>query len=206
MRAKKTPTEVRQDQIAEAAFHLISTSGIHSLSISKIAENVGIAPSAVYRHFKGKEDVIDMALQQIGKRLMSNIDAAERESEDSIEFLYSLMLRHAHMLEENRAIPHVVFSDSLYAGSPDRKAMVNRVITSYLESIEEVIRQGQEKKNIRTDIEAKTISVMFLGMILPAAVLWNVSEGGFDIMGHVKNAWPAFKRCILPEDSNQSDV
>jgi hypothetical protein len=40
---------------------------------------------------------------------------------------------------------------------------------------------------------------MFLGMILPAAVLWNVSEGGFDVIAHARNAWPAFLRCIAAE-------
>lgn len=199
MRAKKTKTEIRQEQITEAALHLIGSGGIHSLNISKIAEIVGIVPSAVYRHFKGKEDVINMILQRIGDRLMKNVTAAVEESEESMECLKSLMLRHANLLAENRAIPYIVFSDSLYAGRPERKAMVNRVIVDYLGKIEDIIRQGQQKKNIRTDIDAKTVSVMFLGMILPAAVLWNFSEGRFDIIRHVKNAWPAFKRSISPD-------
>ncbi|MBU4318002.1 MAG: TetR/AcrR family transcriptional regulator [Proteobacteria bacterium] len=199
MRAKKTNTEVRQEQIEQAALHLIGTDGIHSLSISRIAESVGIVPSAVYRHFKSKEDVLDLVLKHIGERLVNNVAAARKESADSVDCLKSLMIRHAGMLEENRAIPHVIFSDSFYTGNPDRKGMVKNVIFNYLAKIEDIIQQGQEMKNIRKEIDAKTLSVMFLGMVLPAAVLWNVSDGKFDISEHVTKAWPAFKRSILPD-------
>ncbi len=34
-----------------------------------------------------------------------------------------------------------------------------------------------------------TVSVMFLGLIQPAALLWHLSEGGFDVTQHVDGAW-----------------
>ena len=199
MRAKKTPTDIRQEQIAEAALGLIAEEGINSLNMTKIGNRVGIVPSALYRHFKSKEDVLDEVLQLIGKKLLTNVAAAMAAHDDCVERLHHLILRHAEMIEANRAIPHVVFSDSFYAGHPERKAMVNNIITGYLKKIAGIIRQGRQKGKIRNDADPKTLAVMFLGMILPAVVLWNVSEGKYDIGKHVKNAWPAFKRAILPD-------
>ena len=52
---------------------------------------------------------------------------------------------------------------------------------------------------IRQDVDLTTVSVMLLGMILPAAVLWNGSEGDYDMIAHVENVWPVFVRSIAAE-------
>jgi len=65
MRAQKTETGARQGQIIEAALELIDAEGVSALSIVGIAERVGIVPSALYRHFKSKEDVLDAVLESV---------------------------------------------------------------------------------------------------------------------------------------------
>ena len=196
MRAQKTETEARQEQIVEAALELIGAEGVYALSIVGIAERVGIVPSALYRHFKSKDDVLDGVLELLRKRLLSNVKNVRKQTPDALQRLRLLLTKQARMLNENRAIPHVVFSDGIYTGHPDRKAKVAEIITTYLEQIQKIIEEGKQNGTIRQDVVPSTASVMFLGMILPAAVLWNVSEGVFDMIAHVENAWPAFVRCI----------
>lgn len=196
MRAQKTETELRQEQIVEAALELIGAEGVYALSIVGIAERVGIVPSALYRHFKSKDDVLDGVLKLLRKRLLSNVKQVRKQTPDALQRLRLLLMKQAHMLSENRAIPHVVFSDGIYTGHPDRKAKVAEIITSYLKQIQKIIEEGKQDSTIREDVVPTTASVMFLGMILPAAVLWNVTEGVFDMIAHTENAWPAFVRCI----------
>jgi AcrR family transcriptional regulator len=196
MRAPKKETEMRREQIVQAALELIGSRGINALSIVAIAERVGIVPSALYRHYKSKDDVLDGVLALLEKRLLSNVRAVRRETPDAPGRLRLLLMKHAQMLIENRAIPHVVFSDGIYTGHPERKARVAQVLTSYMGQIEKIVAEGIVAGAIRADISSTTAAVMFLGMILPAAVLWNVSEGGFDVIAHARNAWPAFLRCI----------
>jgi AcrR family transcriptional regulator len=202
MRAQKTETEVRQEQIVTAALELIGAQGVNALSIAGIAERVGIVPSALYRHFKCKDDVLDAVLDLLKARLLSNVTQVRKETPGALPRLKSLLMRHARMLSENRAIPLVVFSDGIYAGRPERKAKVAAIITGYLSKIQHIVEEGIQDGSIRKDVVPVTASVMFLGMILPAAVLWNVSEGNFDMNAHAENAWPAFVRCISTEEHN----
>lgn len=199
MRAEKTGTEVRQEQIVRAALDVIGTEGVNALSIAGIAERVGIVPSAVYRHYKGKDDILDAVLELLRRNLMDGVAEAREETPDAPGRLKVLLTRHVGMLEANRAIPHVIFSDGMYTGHPERKALVREIMHGYLGEIQEIIRQGQRKKTIRRGIDPKATSVMFLGMILPAAVLWTVSEGEFDAVAHVKNAWPVFEKAIAAD-------
>ena len=77
MAAEKLDTEIRQDQIAGAALEMLGTRGVHELSMADIARRVGLVPSAIYRHFRGKDDVLDAVLDLIGQRLLSNVQAVQ---------------------------------------------------------------------------------------------------------------------------------
>ena len=196
MRAQKTETETRQEQIIEAALELVGAEGVNALSIAGIAERVGIVPSAIYRHFESKDDVLDAVLESIKKKLLGNLTQVRKEIPGALPRLKSIFMRQIRMLSENRAIPLVVFSDGIYAGHPDRKAKVAAIITTYLDKIQKIIEEGMLDGSIRKDVVPATASIMFLGMILPAAVLWNVSGGNFDIDAHGENGWTAFVRSI----------
>jgi AcrR family transcriptional regulator len=56
MRASKTSTEIRQDQIAQAAMGLIARHGFQQLSLAAVAKKVGVVTSAIYRHFQSKDE------------------------------------------------------------------------------------------------------------------------------------------------------
>lgn len=199
MRAPKTGTEVRREQILEAALELIGEEGVYALNISRIAAKVGIVPSALYRHFKSKDEVLNAILQLIKTRILGNITQAGKSSGRSLECLRLLLMRHAGMLSENRAIPCLVFSDGIHTGNRMRQAKVAEIISTHLRKIQEIIDGGIRDGSIREDVDPQAASIMFLGMLLPAAVLHNISEGGFDIVGHAEKAWPAFAKGIAAD-------
>lgn len=205
MSARKTDTEKRQEQITQAALDLINDQGVSGLNIAGIARRVGIVPSALYRHFASKDAVLDAVLDLIRKRLLENVTHVRRNTPVPLKQLKLLFARHIAMLSENRAIPHVVFSDAVYNGQPDRKAKVAQIITTYLKEIETIIESGRQDSTIQKEMVPATAAVMFLGMIMPAAVLWNVSEGNFDMDSHINTVWPAYERSIavqIPKEAS----
>jgi len=193
MRAPKTETDIRREQIVAAALELVGDNGVHSLSI---AGRVGIAPSALYRHFRNKDEVLDGVLALLKKRLLDNVAHAREEALDALSRLRRLLMKHADTLNENRAIPLVVFSDGVYAGAPDRKAKVADILKSYTAEIQRLLEEGVEEGRVRPDIDLAAASVLFIGMVLPAAVFRNIAEGDFDMTAHVRAAWPLFERAI----------
>jgi AcrR family transcriptional regulator len=196
MRALKTDTEIRQRQITAAALDLIAAEGVSSLSIAAIAERVGIVPSAFYRHYKSKDDVLDAILDQLRIALLGNAAAVRQESENAPERLRRLMQRHVSLLAENHVIPQIVFSDSFYAGHPERKKKVRGIVSDYLGEVQKIVVEGQEDGTLLAEASAETVSVMFLGLVLPTAVIRNVSGGRFDVARYVDTAWPLFQRGI----------
>ena len=55
MSDQKLDTEIRKEQIAEAALGLLASQGLGRLSVAAVARRVGLVPSGVYRHFMNKD-------------------------------------------------------------------------------------------------------------------------------------------------------
>jgi AcrR family transcriptional regulator len=196
---EKLATEVRREQIVAAALALISERGPRGFSLAAVARHLGLVPSALYRHFRNKEEIIEAVLEFAGARLLANARAAEQESPDALEQLQSIALLHARFIRENHAIPHIVFSEVLAAGHPERKAQLARLVRAYLEAIADIVRRGQRDGVIRTDVDPASAAVLLLGLVQPAAFLWFISDGRFDVTRHVRNGWRLYEAAMLKD-------
>lgn len=196
MSIEKLKTEVRRDQIAQAALSLIASQGMSELKMAGLSRRVGVAPSAIYHHFKNKDEVIDAVLDLLEEKLLSNVRAVAEESLDPLARLKLLLTRHARLILDYHALPRILFSEEVYGGKPERKARLYGIIKRYLEAVASIVREGQEQNRIRPEFNAATLSVMFLGLVQPTAILWHLSEGTFDAAKHVERAWPIFCEAI----------
>ena len=196
MKREKLNTEVRQEQIIQAAMNLIASRGLKGLSMAALANRIGLVPSAIYRHFKSKNDIVDMILDFIQERLLTNIRITCKETSEPMERLQRILKRHVETLRENRAIPRIIFTEDVFSGNPKRKTKVYGIVNGYLEGLNKIIRDGQEKGQIRSDMDSKTVALMFLGMIQPGAILWFLSDGKFDISKQSEKNWNVFREAI----------
>ncbi len=196
MKREKLNTEVRQEQIIQAAMNLIASRGLKGLSMAALANRIGLVPSAIYRHFKSKNDIVDMILDFIQERLLTNIRITCKETSEPMERLQRILKRHVETLRKNRAIPRIIFTEDIFSGNPKRRTKVYRIVSGYLEDMNKIIQDGQEKRQIRSDMDSKTVALMFLGMIQPGAILWFLSDGKFDMSKQSEKNWNIFREAI----------
>lgn len=196
MRAERLDTRIRRDQIAQAALQIIASKGLRALSVAAVARQVGLVPSAIYRHFESKDRLLDATLEHLGDRLLSNVHLAAEETEDPVERLHRLLTRHLRLIRENRAIPRVIFSEGIYGDRPERKTRVHGIITRYIDHIAQFVLEGQRVGRIRSELDPRATAVTFLGLVLPVAVLWHLSDGGFDATRQSERGWTIFRTGI----------
>jgi len=199
MGREKLDSEVRREQIAEAALALVADRGVGRLSMAAVARRVGLVPSGIYRHFRSKEEVLLAVLDRIEARLGENVREARGDSPEPLEQIRGLLLRHVRFIREGRAVPRIVFSDDFHRGQPERMARLQKIIAGYLGHIAELVREGQQRGSIRPDLDPATAALLVLGIVVPAGVLWHVTEGGFDVTRHAERAWLILRRAIATE-------
>ena len=192
MAIKRLKTDIRHEQIAEAALDIVRSEGIKGLNVAAVAEKVGLVPSAVYRHFNNKSEIVGTVLQLIQTRLNQHYQDVIQQNLEPVEKLNLLLNRHVELIGSNNAIPRIIFSEEVIGGMPEKQQQLYGIIRDVIRNVAAIVTEGQKKGTIRRDVPAENIAVSFLGMIQPAAIIWNLSGGEFDLIRHSKNAWELF--------------
>ncbi len=198
MSNKRLKTVIRHDQIAEAALDIVRSEGIRGLNVAAVAEKVGLVPSAVYRHFKNKSEIVGAVLGLIQTRLNRHYQDVILQNLEPVEKLHLLLSRHIELIGGNNAIPRIIFSEEVIGGMPEKQRQLHGIIRDVIRNVSVVVAEGQDKGAIRRDLPAENIAVFFLGTIQPAAIIWNLSDGEFDLVQHSHNAWKMFLDAIRP--------
>jgi TetR/AcrR family transcriptional regulator, fatty acid metabolism regulator protein len=196
MATEKLETAVRREQIARAGLATVMAGGVRGLNMAVVAHRVGIAPSAIYRHFRNKDELVDAILDHLRGRMIGNLDAAMAEADEPLEIIRGALMRQIELIRENQAIPRLLFSEELYARQPERKTRIYKMLTEYAHRLEELVRAGQKRGSIRKDIDPAVVSIMFFGVFQPVGVLWFLSDGRFDATRQARVAWEILRGAI----------
>ena len=202
MAAGKMDTEVRREQIAQAALAIIAKQGMKGFGIAAIADQVGIVPSAIYRHFKSKDEIVDSVLDLIRDSMIGNVASVCEETTDPVERLEKLVLRQIGMIHTIPVIPQIVFSSGSFEGFSKRKNKMHEGIKKYLVKIREIVLQGQKSGAIKPELDSEVLSMMILGTVQQAMIIWFISGGEFDAGKYAKKAWLFYKSAITNEKAD----
>lgn len=66
----------RREQILDTAVRMFSERGYGGVSMADIADEVGVTPSASYRHFTSKEELLATAIERAGDRMVLSLGTA----------------------------------------------------------------------------------------------------------------------------------
>lgn len=197
MTTEKLPTSVRKEQIVEAVFQLLGDNGAKKLKMVDIAQSMDLAPSALYRHFKNRDAILSAVLEHIRMGLYQNLENVKQKTDDALERLRELLFRHIRLIGYRQGIPRIIFSDELWGQKKERRQRMYRIVTGYLAEIEDIVREGQDRGQIKKSVDPQVVSKMFFGIVQPAALLWHMSEGQYDLDAHVAGAWPVFLELLV---------
>ena len=192
----KLQTAIRRDQIAQAPLALVAEQGLRRLSVAQVARRVGIAPSALYRHYPSKEAVLEAVVSRVEERLCGIVAEAEAGGGDAVAALYRLLGLHLKLIRDNQASFPLLLNDAFHSGGLERRRRVFAVMDGYLARVTALLRRGQQAGTVRRDVPARTLAMFFLGIVQPGAMLGVLSGGTFDVHRPVREAWPLFEQLL----------
>jgi TetR/AcrR family fatty acid metabolism transcriptional regulator len=195
---KRLTTEIRKEQIIKVSLDLLADRGVKGISMGGISSRLGLVPSAIYRHYTGRGQIIDAVLDHIDVVLQGTIASARAEASDGLERLRVLHGKHVTLIKENGGISRVSFSEEVYGGTPARRERLRKILHGFVAGIVGIVSEGQSDGSIRKGLNPTTVAVLFIGLIQPAAFLWHISKGDFDLDGHSARGWQMFVSLLKP--------
>lgn len=194
----KFSTDIRRDQIAAATLKVIALKGVGALTTSAIAREVGISEASLYRHFKGKDEILAVTVQKIVDGLRRNLENVTRLSPEGqfVIRLKRLFMLHLDYIEKNGGIPRLIFSDEIHLNKGDLKERLSGAINEYTSALESIIRQGQKAGQIIKELNPGAAALTIIGMVQVTAMRWSLSAFSFPLVAEGMKLWTNYEKSI----------
>lgn len=182
----------RQQEILQAAGSILTEGGLEQLTIKKLAIRVGVAESALYRHFSGKEEILFSLLQKLSGHLEALVATIQHEPVDTpLEKIQLLLNRHLEFLASHPHFLVAVFSEGLHEYSDTIRSSIIRIMSMMKEVLTQFMVEARDSGQVRDDVPPILLAQMLMGSIRLLLLEWRISRFDYDILpkGHQQIAY-----------------
>jgi AcrR family transcriptional regulator len=190
-------TELRQKQIAEAAAKIIVKYGSEHVTIKKIAKEVGISETAIYRHFKSKQDLLSFLINDIENTLLSEFEKNPSNNHYTLETLEKTIRGHMAHVVQRSGISFLIIDEIISLGDKKLNNNVYSVINKYTGRIKEILERSKEAGIIKPGVDLEAAAIMFFGMTQGLVNMWTLSQNNFNLQEKYTATWDVFRNAIL---------
>ena len=173
--------KTRQLEIITAAGEILSESGISGLTTKKLAAKMGFAESALYRHFKSKEDIIITMLQYLAADMDKRFDACLANVEGAELQLKELFNNQFEFFKKNPHFLVAIFSDGLLEESKNINTAITEIMAVKKKYLLQIIKQGQKDKTFTVNLSAEELAHIIMGSLRLHILQWRMSGYAFDV-------------------------
>ncbi len=171
----------RQTQIIEASIEIISQKGIQGLTIKNLSKKIGISEPAIYRHFDSKTEILLTILnnfKEMGTFFGGLMSTNNGTALEKIEFMF---FRIIEVFTETPSLISVIFSEEIFKNEEILKKKIVEIMDMNESIIEKIITQGQEKGEVRTDVDCKNLALIVMGSLRFRVKQWDLKDYSGDL-------------------------
>ena len=184
-RRDRRKLEIRE-RIVRAAVELFSSRGFSHTTVEDITETADVGKGTFFNYFPSKEHVLG-ALAEIQISRLNEGLAEARTGKKTYDVLLDLSLVMPRLPGRSRLLTRSLMSG--LAGSETVRTLILPGVMRGREVLAEVFRLGQQRGEIRTDVDAAEMAMMFQQSMFGAIVLWSVGSDG-DLPKIIEKTFP----------------
>ncbi|WP_306318987.1 MULTISPECIES: TetR/AcrR family transcriptional regulator [unclassified Streptomyces] len=165
----------RRAEILVAAIPLFARDGFANVTNGQIAEAVGLAPSALYRHYQGKVDILAAACLQAAGLLAQAVDRNLREIADPHEAIVALTATYVAYSFEHTELTSVAEAEFVGLPAESQRPLI-------LAQREHIAVWEQQLRRARPELDPRQARVLVhagFGVVVEAgrSVRWRDTPG-----------------------------
>lgn len=193
-------SELRRHQIVQTARKIVATHGMASLTIQELAREVGVSEGAIYRHFKSKDDILLVLIQEIERNLLDIISDSARPHEGAMGQLKHLFQRHFAVSERRNGVSFVIVSEALRFADLQVRQATRVMVEHYLEVVGSIFKRAAADGEIDKNVDTKAAALMFFGMVEASVTLWSFNNRAHPLAQHSSSMWSVFRDGLAPKE------
>lgn len=171
----------RQQEIISTALDLINEKGIQGLTIKNLSKKLGITEPAIYRHFDNKIQILITLLDLLQNNTRVIFEAELNSDETAVRKIERLFGKHFKSFAEMPSLASVVFSEEIFRNEEKLISKISEVIDYNSRTLLDILKEGQRKNEIRSDINVDHLVVFIMGALRLFVKKWQFAKFSFDL-------------------------
>jgi AcrR family transcriptional regulator len=171
----------RQIEIIQAATKLIGEKGIQNMTTKHLAEEVGFSEPALYRHFKGKTEILVSVLEYFRKEMKGKLTPLMTNEGTGLEKVRKLVEFQFNLFTQNPAIIMVIFAETSFQYDQILSSTVNKLLNQKKQMMLNIVEGGKVDGSIRKDVDSEQLMSIILGSMRFTVLQWRMSDLQFDL-------------------------
>lgn len=171
----------RQKEIIDVSLDLIAENGIQGLTIKNLAKKIGFSESAIYRHYENKIQIL-VGILNFFKENTERLFNSELNAEgDALTKINHLFFNQFKIFSASPSLVAVIFSEELFRNEAILVEKVSEIMNNNFNTLTIIISTGQEKGELRADVEAEHLAIVVMGTLRLFVKQWHMSNYAFNL-------------------------
>jgi AcrR family transcriptional regulator len=191
------PTDIRQQQIVEAARKIIIRDGSEHLTIKKIAKTVGVSETDIYKHYKNKMQILNVLIDNIEQTIIRDFELGSIPDKTPLQILELVLLNHVSAIQQRRGLAFLVIAEIITFNDKQLNKKVATVLDKYHGMLEKLLTEAINSHEIKNNLDVKATAVSLYSIIQGLVSLWALDNYEFDLESKYISSWSIFKQGII---------
>ena len=198
MAEKRENTEVRQQQIIDAAGNLISKYGSEHLTVKRIAAEVGISEAAIYRHFKSKKSILSFLLTHSEEAILRDISPANVGNDPvTLDAIEEIIRNHFSAIGMRKGISFQIIAEVISLGDRKLNKQAYQTVEKYISRLNDLLAEGVRNGAVQKDIDLESSALLLFTLIQGLVNIWAISDNGFNLIKKFASLWKTYREAIV---------
>jgi TetR/AcrR family fatty acid metabolism transcriptional regulator len=165
----QTRARQREHEILRAAIRVFARQGYHKSKVGEVAAEAGVAYGLVYHYFGSKESLLETIFRRTWKqmlRFVQEIEESDTTSQEQLRAVAGLVLQAWRLDPE---LVGVLVRE--VTRSPQLQNEVDEIAHAFA-ALERIVARGQERGELRPDLDARLASWAFYGALEEILTGW----------------------------------
>ena len=155
--------------ILRAAITVFARSGYHTSRVSDVAKEAGVAYGLVYHYFGSKEDLLETVFRRTWSRMLVAVEELEKADTTAREQIAGVARIVLGAWQADPDLVRVLVRE--VARSPQLGREVDEIAHAF-QALERIVVRGQERGELRTDVEPRLAAWILYGALEEILTGW----------------------------------
>ena len=168
---------------------IISNKGIQFLTVKSLAAEIQMSEGGLYRHFKGKDEILNGIIEYVIHGVLSFFDSVIGNSDNYINKLKEIFLERCTRIGSHPEQIVSLSSFNYYKDGEKYRQQIAEFYSEYEKKILQIITSGQQAGEIDAAADPKYIYMLVIGMLNRFVMEWQRSDYDFDLYEEGSKLW-----------------